>query len=140
METQAWTQGEALESRYWFPCLDFPLVKFSLEMEIIAPEGFIVISNGVLSSKIKENNNNNNNNNNNLIIWKYIEKNPISAYLVSVVIGKFAKIESKYDSTSLYYFWPKEIQKEDAMLTFSETPQMLKFFEDYFDTKIPYQK
>jgi len=130
--SQAWTQGEALESRYWFPCLDYPLVKFSLEVEIVAPEDFIVISNGVLSAKTKESDD--------LILWKYIEKNPVPAYLVSVVVGKFSEIETKYDSVSLHYYWPKEIPKEDAMLTFSETPQMLKFFEGYFSTKFPYQK
>ncbi len=131
-ESQAWTQGEALESRYWFPCLDYPMVKFSLEMEIVVPGGFIAISNGILSAKTKENND--------LIIWRYIEKNPIPAYLVSVVVGKFSALESKYGPVSLYYYWPKEVQMEDAMLTFSETPQMLKFFEEYFGTKFPYQK
>ncbi|HYO06022.1 MAG TPA: M1 family aminopeptidase, partial [Phototrophicaceae bacterium] len=132
MESQAWTQGEALESRYWFPCLDFPSVKFSLEMEIVVPDGFTAISNGILSAKTKENND--------LIIWRYIEKNPIPAYLVSVVVGKFSAVESKYGPVSLYYYWPKGIQEKDAMLTFSETPKMLKFFEEYFGAKFPYQK
>nr|MBA3286366.1 M1 family metallopeptidase [Nitrosopumilus sp.] len=122
----------ALESRYWFPCLDLPLVKFSLEVEIVVPDGFIAISNGILSAKTKETND--------LTSWRYIEKNPIPAYLVSVVIGKFSEAESKYGPVSLYYYWPNEIQMGDAMLTFSETPQMLKFFEDYFGTKFPYQK
>lgn len=101
-------------------------------MEIIVPEGFLVISNGVLSSKIKEKDD--------WVMWKYIEENPIPSYLVSVVIGKFSEMESKYCSVNLHYYWPKEIPKDDAMLTFSETPQMLKFFEDYFNTKFPYQK
>jgi aminopeptidase N len=136
-EIQAWTQGEALESRYWFPCLDFPLVKFSLEMEIVAPDDFTVISNGILSSKTKWKCDDGINR---LTLWKYAESNPIPAYLVSVVIGKFSVMESKCGPTPLYYYWPKDIQKEDAMLTFEETPQMLKFFEGYFDTKYPYQK
>lgn len=29
---QAWTQGETIESRYWFPCLDDPKVKFPREI------------------------------------------------------------------------------------------------------------
>ncbi len=131
-EIQAWTQGEASESRYWFPCLDFPLVKFSLEMEIVIPDGFIAISNGIVSAKTKESND--------LTVWRYIEKNPIPAYLVSVVIGRFSEVESKHGPVSLYYYCPMEIQMEDAMLTFSETPQMLQFFEEYFGTKFPYQK
>ena len=74
------------------------------------------------------------------VIWKYSEKKPLPSYLVSVVIGTFSQYESKYRDVSLYYYWPEEIKEEDAMLTFSETPQMLKFFEEYFETKYPFQK
>ena len=44
---QIWTQGEANESRYWFPCLDDPQVKFPREIHVTVPEDYIVISNGV---------------------------------------------------------------------------------------------
>ena len=44
---QAWTQGQANESRYWFPCLDDPQVKFPREIHVTVPEEYIVISNGV---------------------------------------------------------------------------------------------
>ena len=43
---QAWTQGEMIESRYWFPCLDDPQVKFPREIQVTVPEGYTVISNG----------------------------------------------------------------------------------------------
>src|SRR6476646_10652158 len=45
---QAWTQGQTIESKYWFPCLDHPLVKFESEISVIVPLGFIDISNGKL--------------------------------------------------------------------------------------------
>ena len=128
---QAWTQGEATESRSWFPSLDTPQVKFTLDIEISAPQEFMVISNGILESKVRKDES---------TIWKYVEKNPLPSYLVSVVIGKFSQYESKYRDVSLNYYWPEEIKEEDAMLTFSETSQMLKFFEDYFDTNYPFQK
>jgi aminopeptidase N len=66
-----------------------------------------VISNGVLSSKTKEKGNNGDGNENdigNLSTWKYVEKNPIPAYLVSVVIGKFSETESNHGPSSLYYY------------------------------------
>jgi aminopeptidase N len=47
---QAWTQGETIESRYWFPCLDDPQVKFAREIHVIVPQDHIVISNGDLVS------------------------------------------------------------------------------------------
>ena len=33
---QSWTQGQALESKYWFPCLDHPRVRFTTEI-IVSP-------------------------------------------------------------------------------------------------------
>lgn len=89
---QAWTQGEATESRYWFPCLDSPQIKFTLDIEVASPCEFMVISNGILQSKETEND---------ITIWKYTEKNPLPAYLVSVVIGRFSVVES---TTIIYLF------------------------------------
>ena len=128
---QAWTQGEAAESRYWFPSIDTPQVKFTLDIEISAPQGYVVISNGSLESKVMKDE---------FVIWKYVEKRPLPSYLISVVIGTFSHYESKYRDVSLYYYWPEEIKEEDAMLTFSETPKMLKFFEEYFETNYPFKK
>jgi len=130
---QAWTQGETTEAKYWFPCIDSPNAKFCFDIEITAPIEYDVISNGKLISKII-------NDKNQKVTWKYSETNPIPAYLVSVVIGKFSKIETKHNNVPLEYYWPEEIHNDNAMLTFSETPQMIKFFEDYFETKYPFEK
>jgi aminopeptidase N len=138
-DKQAWTQGQALESKYWFPCIDDPQVKFPREIQVTVPTNdFIVISNGELSNK--EGN-----------TWTWIELNPTPAYLTSVVIGKFAQEKQEYcykdyngnsskNSISLLYYWPKEISKTDAMLTFANTPNIMRFFEEYFGMKYPYRK
>ncbi|HEU5120519.1 MAG TPA: M1 family metallopeptidase, partial [Candidatus Nitrosocosmicus sp.] len=130
---QAWTQGETTEAKYWFPCIDSPHAKFSLDIEITAPAQYDVISNGRLISKVF-------NDKDELLTWKYIETNPLPAYLVSVVIGKFSKIEINHHSVPLIYYWPEDIHEDNAMLTFSETPKMIDFFESYFATKYPFQK
>ncbi|WP_144731600.1 M1 family metallopeptidase [Candidatus Nitrosocosmicus arcticus] len=128
---QTWTQGQATESPYWFPCVDSPQMKFTLDIEVICPREFMVISNGILASKLTEHE---------ITVWKFIEKNPLPSYLVSVVIGRFSVVESNYNNIPLYYYWPEEINKDDAMLTFAETPHMIGFFEEYFNTKFPFQK
>lgn len=130
---QVWTQGETTEARYWFPCIDSPNAKFRLDMEVTAPAQHDVISNGKLISKIY-------NDNKKYLTWKYIESNPLPAYLVSVVIGKFSKIEIDHHTVPLIYYWPEDIHEDNAMLTFSETPKMIDFFESYFETKYPFQK
>jgi aminopeptidase N len=141
---QAWTQGETLESKYWFPCLEDPKVKFAREIQITVPENdYVVISNGELAQKQGN-------------TWIWIEPNPTPAYLTSVVIGKFAQEQQAYhydksdnnnnyygnnkNSIPLLYYWPKEIPKKDAMLTFANTPNMIRFFEEYFGIKYPYKK
>lgn len=130
---QAWTQGEATESKYWFPCIDSPHAKFLFEIEITAPAGYEVISNGKLISKVPSDNEKH-------LTWKYAESNPLPAYLVSVVIGKFLKIETNHHTIPLSYYWPEDIHEDNAMLTFSETPNMIDFFENYFDIKYPFEK
>jgi len=94
---QAWTQGEALESKYWFPCLEDPQVKFAREIQITVPENdYVVISNGELAQK--EGN-----------TWTWIERNPNPAYLTSVVIGKFAQ-EEKSCGMTLENIWKRVIR------------------------------
>lgn len=129
---QAWTQGEATEARYWFPCVDSPQMKFTLEIEITTSNEYLAIANGLLESKKEENGK---------IIWKYSQKIPLAAYLVSVVIGKFTVMESKYNKVPLSYCWPVDTKKNiDPMLTFVETPSMISFLEDYFEIPYPFQK
>jgi aminopeptidase N len=133
---QAWTQGQASESKYWFPCLEDPRVKFPREIHVTVPDqDLIVISNGMLISSQAD-------------TWKWREVNPIPAYLTSVVIGKFTQQSQQYSSDQasdktnimLSYYWPPEISKEHAMLTFAHTPIIMKLFEDYFGIKYPYQR
>ena len=125
---QSWTQGETMESKYWFPCIDDPQVKFTREIEVIAPDDeYLVISNGTYERKGN--------------IWKWNESIPNPAYLTSVVIGKFSKQVDSIGKVPLEYYWPTNIPKNyDPMLTFGETPQIIKFFEQYFETNYPYKK
>jgi aminopeptidase N len=124
---EAWTQGETTESRYWFPCIDHPRVKFSSEISIIVPLGFTAISNGKLLKVEKQNKRQ---------IYCWFETNPHPAYLTSVVIGKY--IEMK-ESKNLCYYIPSE-KKHDAQRSFEHTSEIMRFFEDYLGTNYPYDK
>lgn len=129
--TEAWTQGETTESKYWFACIDHPLVKFTSDISVIVPPEYTVISNGSLKERQQ------------LTadgqpafahVWS--EGRPHPAYLTSVVIGTYAEITG---GRGLYYYVPGEFS-DDAMRSFERTPEMLKFFEDYFGVKYPYEK
>lgn len=141
---QAWTQGETIESRYWFPCLDDPQIKFPREIGVIVPKEFTVISNG--TEEINDLQlGPDTGNNNKLSVWKHLEKD--QTYVTAVAIGKFVKRHEVFKSKisnrniELSYFWPDESndQEQDPMLTFSVTPSIMEFIETYTQTGYPYE-
>ena len=142
---QAWTQGETIESRYWFPCIDDPQIKFPREIHVIVPKDIVVVSNGEekvnsISVHLK------NDEEKKLWIWKHNEKDPTYVTLVCLS-GDFVKNEGIYKSNitkktiSLSYYWPKNcLRKEyDPMLTFSHTSSIMKFIEEYTQFGYPYE-
>ena len=97
---QAWTQGQTIESKYWFPCLDHPLVKFESEISVIVPLKFIAISNGkLLMSKVQrvEGISKKRKEEEKKKVFTWTEPNPHPAYLTSVVIGKFVERREMYN-------------------------------------------
>jgi aminopeptidase N len=131
---QAWTQGETIESRYWFPCIDHPQIKYKREVRVTVPDNFTVISNGDPFYS---------NDNKKTWIWKGETPNP--SYLTSVAIGEFDEGSETYtnienEKVELKYYWPKRIPTEDAMRSYSKTSEILNFFEYLLNTKYPYKK
>lgn len=126
---QAWTQGEATQSKYWFPCFDHPDMKFTSETNVEVPNGFVVISNGELADVTKGA----------LVKYHWVEDHAHPAYLTSVVIGKYEEIKENYNGIDLLYYVPED-KVSNASLSFSNTRNMLKFFEEYTGVKYPYAK
>ena len=48
------TQGEAIDERYWYPSYDSPNEKFTTEITCHVPAGMIALSNGRLISEEKD--------------------------------------------------------------------------------------
>lgn len=44
--TQVWTQGEDEDSRFWFPCFDYPGQLSTSEIRVRVPNPLVAISNG----------------------------------------------------------------------------------------------
>lgn len=128
-QLQAWTQGEATQSKYWFPCFDHPDMKFTSEMIIEVPKEFVAISNGKLVDVTKTDKAR--------YHWKEEHSHP--AYLASVVIGKYEEIKENYNGIDLLYYVPED-KVDKAQLSFSNTINMMKFFEEYTGVKYPYDK
>ena len=140
---QAWTQGQTAESKYWFPCIDHPMIKFETEVSVIVPMKFVAVSNGKLviaefqQKKLRKGNNNEKNGAKKIFTW--IEPNPHSAYLTSVVIGNFVETRERYnDGIELFYYVPTD-KKTYVKRSFGHTADMIRFFEGYFQYKISIQ-
>jgi aminopeptidase N len=139
---QAWTQGEMIESKYWFPCIDEPQIKFRREILVSVPKDFVVISNGKSSDSSEYKNDKK--------LYKWIEDSPNSTYLTSIVIGKFTVSEEMYNRNEnersngkhkikLIYCVPKD-KSDRIKRTFEDTPKVLQFFESYLNFDYPYPK
>lgn len=128
---QIWTQGEAEEARYWFPCFDFPSDKATTEEILTVQKGETVIGNGEFLGK--------SDNPDNTVTWHYRMPVPHSTYLVSFVIGEYAKVEDKYRNVPLgFYVYPG--REATARRAFGDTGKMMKVYEELTGIDFPYNK
>jgi len=129
---QVWTQGEAEDNHYWFPCYDFPNDMASSEIIVTVNNRFTAVSNGRLIDVKKSPQSN-------TATFHWLEEHPHVSYLISLVIGEYAEVKDNCGDIPLSYFvYPR--QKEDAMRSFSKTPRMMEFYSDLLDYKYPWDK
>jgi aminopeptidase N len=128
---QIWTQGEADEARYWFPSFDFPSDKATFEEFITANDGETVIGNGELVEEIK--------NGDNTVTHHFRMNVPTPTYLVSFVIGKYAKVSDKYRDTPLgFYIYPGA--EAIALKAYGNTKEMMRVYESLTGVDFQFNK
>jgi aminopeptidase N len=126
---QVWTQGEDEDNRWWIPCYDFPNDKATTEAYITIDKKYITLSNGELVST-KENNDGTK-------TWHWVLNHPISSYLIMLAAGNFDITKDEYDNIPIYSYVPVG-KKDEAVKSFSMTPDMVKFFSDYAGFAYPW--
>jgi len=93
---QCWTQGQDDDSRYFWPCIDQPIEKFTTEVLCTAPAGVFVLSNGVLAARDARPDGRTR--------WHYKLDFPHPAYLVTLVAGPFAEVAARATGSSVDVF------------------------------------
>ena len=128
---QVWTQGEPEEARYWFPSYDFPDDKATTEQFITVEKGETAIGNGELIETIK--------NKNGTETFHYKMPVPHSTYLVSFVVGTYAKVSDKYKNIPLgFYVYPDK--KSIVSKAYGKTKDMMGVYEQLTGVDFPYNK
>ena len=128
---QIWTQGEADEARHWFPSFDFPSDKATFDEFVTANDGETVIGNGEFVDQVK--------NADGTVTHHFRLNVPTPTYLVSFVIGKYARIDDSYGEIPLgFYIYPGG--EAVARKAFGRTKDMIKVYEDLTGIKFAFNK
>ena len=128
--TQVWTQGEDEDSRFWFPCFDYPGQLATSEIKVKVPSNYTAISNGELvnvqtagESKIYH--------------WHQKEVHP--TYLMTLAVGDFAEIEDSWRDIPVNYY-VEQGKEAEAKLSMSKTPRMVEYLSNKYGYDYPFSK
>ncbi|MHC4841533.1 MAG: M1 family metallopeptidase, partial [Planctomycetota bacterium] len=127
---EMWTQGQDEDSRYWFPCFDYPNERATSEVVAYVPNGMTSFSNGELVEETIDGDWQ-------VHHWKH--NVPHVAYLVTLVIGDYVKYEDEWDGIPVTYYVPPGREK-DGKRAFGRTPEMVKFYSEKIGVRYPYAK
>jgi aminopeptidase N len=128
--TQVWTQGEDEDSRFWFPCFDYPGQLATSEIRVRVPKSFVAISNGELVNTEADGDDK---------IYHWHQKEVHPTYLMTLAVGDFAELRDEWNGKPVTYYVEKGKEKE-ARLSMGKTPQMIEFFSQKFGYPYPYPK
>jgi aminopeptidase N len=128
---QIWTQGEPEDNHHWFACYDYPDDKATAEQYITTGANEVAISNGALVETID--------NPDGTHTFHWVMDQPFSSYLISLVVGDYAKLTDTYKNIPLEYYTYHGTEST-ARRSFSKTPEMMQWFGHVLDYDYPYNK
>ncbi|WP_017325108.1 M1 family metallopeptidase [Synechococcus sp. PCC 7336] len=128
---QVWTQGEDEDSRYWFPCFDYPGQLATTEILATVPDPYMAVSNGELVAVTESGAEKK------TYHWSQAEVHP--SYLVALAIGDFAELQDEWKGKPITYYVEKG-REEQARITMGKTPEMVEFFSTAFGYPYAYPK
>ena len=128
--TQVWTQGEDEDSRFWFPCFDYPGQLATSAIRVQVPKDFMAISNGELVEQTTFGEDR---------VYQWMQKEIHPTYLMTLAVGRFVEIADSWNGKPVTYYVEKGFE-ESAKLSMGKTPQMIEFFSKKFGYPYPFPK
>ncbi len=129
--TQVWTQGEDEDSRYWFPCFDYPGQLATSEIRVEVPQNMIAISNGELREEVLTANGK---------VYHWYQPQIHPSYLMTLAIGEFLEVKDSWRDIPVSYYLAKSYSEAEARLTMGKTPRMIEFFSQKYGYPYPFNK
>ncbi len=127
---QVWTQGEDEDSRFWFPCFDYPGQLATSEIRVRVPKQYLAISNGELVATEEAGDDK-------IYHWSQQQVHP--TYLMTLAVGDFAEIRDEWKGKPVTYYVEKG-REDDARRSMGKTPEMIEFFSQKFGYEYAYPK
>ncbi|MEH1788335.1 M1 family metallopeptidase [Nostoc sp.] len=128
--TQVWTQGEDEDSRFWFPCFDYPGQLSTSEIRVRVPNPLVAISNGELIDTTEDGD---------YKIYHWSQQQVHPTYLMTLAVGDFAEIRDEWKGKPVTYYVEKG-REGDAKRSMEKTPQMIEFLSQKYGYPYPFPK
>ncbi|BAY39101.1 peptidase M1 membrane alanine aminopeptidase [Nostoc sp. NIES-2111] len=119
---QVWTQGEDEDSRYWFPCFDYPGQLSTSEIRVRVPKPLVAISNGELIDTQEDGKDK-------IYHWSQQQVHP--TYLMTLAVADFAEIRDEWRGKPVTYYVEKG-READAKRSMGKTPRMIEFLSEKY--------
>lgn len=122
---EAWTQCQDEDAHFLFPCFDHPSVKHPYSIQVTAPAGYVVVSNGRLVSEhpIPPGN---------FVRWSWEQREPMPAYLFTLVVMKAEVQADSWDDIPVRYVVPAGTDAAVVQRVFGNTPKMVEFLSGMY--------
>ena len=130
-DTHIWTQGETHESRYWFPCFDYPNERSTSEVICHVPPKMTVLSNGKKISESRDADG--------LKVVRWLHEKPHANYLICLVAGHLEKLQKQHRNIPLGFYTQPTLFAH-AKNSFRDTPDIMAFFEQEIGVDFPWPK
>jgi aminopeptidase N len=129
---QVWSQGQAEDNHYWFPCLDGPDTKLTSELAVTVQAGRVALSNGTLVRMER-------NRRAGTVTYHWRQDTPHPSYLIMLVVGDYAVREERRNGVPLSYYEYAGRERECKRL-FAKTAAMVRHFSSLFGRDFPWAK
>ena len=126
------TQFEATDARRAFPSFDEPALKATFDISVTTEKELTAISNGRVISDSPTSDGNKH-------TIRFATTAKMSSYLVALAVGRFEYVEGEADGIPIRVWGPPG-SKPHSEYALGVAEWCMKYFDQYFDIKYPFEK